>query len=112
MLKAPAGAEPQHVEALLALVCMRPAAGPAPDSQAGDAAAEPPSHFLRTVHLDVSGHALSLAQLQDLLLAAPHRLRQCHVLEGLALAGCQLPPGGAAQRCGLSGCCRLLPCLC
>ncbi|PRW56615.1 hypothetical protein C2E21_4838 [Chlorella sorokiniana] len=91
VLNAPPDAAAQHVEALLALACMRPATGP-PDSQAASQAGEPPSHYLRTVHLDLSGHELSLEQLQDLLMEAPWRLRQCLMWQGLVLADCKLQP--------------------
>lgn len=93
MLKPPPDAEPAHVEALLALACMRAAAAPAGSQAGSQLPSEPPSRYLRTVHLDLSGHALSQAQLQDLLLDAPARLQQCITLEGLVLAGCQLQPG-------------------
>jgi hypothetical protein len=50
--------------------------------------------YLRTVHLDLSGHAVSTAQLKEVLLEAPRRLKQCYMLESLVLVGCQLPTGG------------------
>lgn len=95
VLTAPPDASAQHVEALLALACMRPAAGASP--QAASQAGEPPSHYLRTVHMDLSGHELSLEQLRDLLLEAPWRLRQCLMWHGLVLAGCGLKPGAASE---------------
>lgn len=103
VLRAPLGAAPQHVEALLAVACMRAAQGPPPSSQAATQASELPSHYLRTVHLDLSGHALSVEQVQDLLLDAPWRLRQCLMLEGLVLAGCQLSPGAVRQQRAAAG---------
>lgn len=102
MLTAPPDAAAQHVEALLALACMRPAAGASP--QAASQAGEPPSHYLRTVHMDLSSHELSMEQLRDLLLEAPWRLRQCLMWHGLVLAGCGLKPGAATGgRLGRSG---------
>ncbi len=107
MLKVPPGAAPQHVEALLAVACMLAAQGPPPSSQAASQVGDPPSHYLRTVHLDLSGHALSTEQVQDLLLDAPWRLRQCLMLEGLVLAGCQLQPGAVRQQGASAGAARL-----
>lgn len=97
VLKLPAEAALQHLEALLVLVAMRPAAALVDDSQSGDGAAPPPSAYLRTLHLDLSGHAVSAGQLRDLLLDAPHRLKQCHMLQGLVLQGCQLGPHALAH---------------
>lgn len=97
MVRVPADALPGQVEALLALVAWRLPEGALADSQ--DAAAAPaatkPEHYLRTVHLDLSGHPLSTQQVQDLLLEAPRRLGQGWMVEGLAMEGCQLGPGAS-----------------
>lgn len=53
-------------------------------------------HYLRTMHLDVSGLPLNTAQVKMLLLEAPFTLKQCFLLEGLVLEGCHLQPGAAA----------------
>lgn len=98
-LKLPVDASPAHVEALLALLCCRLPFG-LPDSQQDDGGLPPPppDRYLRTVHLDLSGHAVGAPQLRDLLLAAPHRLGQCWALESLDLRGCGLG-AGACVRC-------------
>lgn len=90
MLKLPADALPAHVEAVLRMV-----AGSA-DIE-GAAPGVPCDRYLRTVHLDMSGHPLTTAQVKMLLLEAPFTLKQCFMLEGLVLAGCHLQPGAAAS---------------
>ena len=87
MLKLPADAQPAHVQALLALVMLRPGVA----DNGGNA--PPPDTYLRTVHLDLSGHPMSLEELDDLLLLGPHRLGQCHMLESLVLSRCNLTAG-------------------
>ena len=86
VLKLPPDAQPPHIQTLLALVTMCP-------GDAEDSAGLPPDTYLRTVHLDLSGHALAIEQLRELLLLAPHRLKQCHMLESLVLEGCHLAAG-------------------
>lgn len=105
MLAVPQDVLPAQLEALLALMALRAPAGAVPDSQGGHgppAAPPKPTHCLRTLHLDLSGHALALGQLKDLLGDAPHRLGQYWMLQGLVLRDCQLPPGATA-RAGLAG---------
>ena len=86
-MKVPLDASPVHTDALLALIAMRPAAPGGGSSAAGG------DCYLRTVHLDLSGQALSTEQLRELLHEAPRRLKQCYMLESLVLSQCQLAPG-------------------
>ena len=88
MLGLPPDATPDQAAALAALV-----AGQGPAPAGGSASGDP--HFLRTVHLDLSGHPGVAELLPELLLEGPHRLGQGGGLAGLALQGCQLPPGEA-----------------
>lgn len=103
MLKLHQDALPAHLQALLALVATPPAAAPLDGSQEGGthagAAAAARNSYLRTVHLDLSGHAVATGQLRALLVEAPGRLGQCNTLEGLVLEGCQLAPGAAQGYC-------------
>ncbi|PSC69802.1 hypothetical protein C2E20_6772 [Micractinium conductrix] len=85
VLGLPPDATPDQAAALAALV-----AGQGPAPAGGSASGDP--HFLRTVHLDLSGHPGVAELLPELLLEGPHRLGQGGGLAGLALQGCQLPP--------------------
>lgn len=97
MLALPADALPAHARALVALFTL----------SVGDEDGPEPTTYLRTVHVDLSGHAVPAELLKEVLLEGPLRLKQCWQLQGLVLAGCHLTAGGCACMEGTTQCSSL-----